>query len=126
MQNAVPFLFRNFYSFYNENYYILMEGNIMEKVINLGAIKANHAEMKEKRAEKKAERKAKKEAAKTEKKPVGKTLGIVGTYVAAAGAGAAAAAAVIKVLASNEAPIEIAEPEVPNVEVTVEPEVGEA
>lgn len=100
----------------------------MEKVINFDAIKANKAEMKEKRAEKKAERKAKKEAAKAEKKPIGKKLGIVGTYVAAAGAGAAAAAAVIKVLTTNDAPIEITEPEVPVVEEMVEPEmeVGEA
>lgn len=106
-----------------------MKGKIiMEKVINFDAIKANRAEMKEKRAEKKAERKAKKEAAKTEKKPIGKTLGIAGTYVAAVGAGAAAAVAVIQAMARSDAPIEIATPESPVVEQTVVPdvEVGEA
>ena len=45
-------------------------GFIMEKVINFDAIKANRAEMKEKRAEKKAERKAKKEAEKKAEKKV--------------------------------------------------------
>ena len=107
----------------------------METVINFDAIKANRAEMKEKRAEKKAEReakkaerKAKKEAAKTEKKPVGKTLGIAGTYIAAFGAGAVAADVIIKALARSDAPIEIATPESPVVEQTVVPdvEVGEA
>ena len=98
----------------------------MEKVINFGAIKANHAEMKEKRAEKKAERKAKKEAAKAEKKPIGKKVGIASSYAAAAGAGAAVALAVVKALNYNEAPIETEPVEVPNIEVTVEPEVGEA
>ncbi len=97
----------------------------MEKVINLGAIKTNRAEMKEKRAAKKAERKAKKEA--EGKKPVGKTVGIVGSYVAAAGAGAAVATAVIKALQSKDAPIEMAEPEMaPVMENSVETEVEAA
>ena len=95
----------------------------MEKVINFDAIKANHAEMKEKRAQKKAERKAKKEAEKTDKKPIGKTVGIIGTYIAAAGAGAAAAVAVIKAMTSCDAPIELSDPVTPEVEVTIEPEV---
>lgn len=95
----------------------------MEKVINFDAIKANRAEMKEKRAEKKAERKAKKEAASTEKKPIGKTLGIVGSYMAAVGAGVAATLTVIQAMHSSDAPIEAVDPEGPVVEVTIEPGV---
>ena len=100
----------------------------MEKVINFDALKANRAERKEKRAEKKAERKAKREAGEIEKKPILKVLGFAGSCVASAGAGAAVATAIIKMLNRNDAPIEMADPEVPAVEnsVQIEMEVDQA
>ena len=113
--------FRKFYSLYIDTKFKNERKIIMEKVINFAAIKTNRAEMKEKRAAKKAERKAKKEA--EGKKPVGKTVGLVGTYVAAAGAGAAVATAVIKALQAKDAPIEMPEPEMaPVMENSVETE----
>ena len=94
----------------------------MEKVINLGAIKTNHAEMKEKRAAKKAERQAKREANKDEKK-LGKILKLVGSYGAAVGAGAAATLVVIQAMDGSNAPIEVEPVVVPPVEDAVVPEV---